>query len=82
MCKNILQGKIDYLETIKRSLEVHGTVYVDEKAKNRQSFVPSFVINHGLQKPEDFHVLLRKSKVNLTYGILKQKLNFMSSSNV
>ncbi|XP_048773729.2 alpha-1,6-mannosylglycoprotein 6-beta-N-acetylglucosaminyltransferase A-like isoform X2 [Ostrea edulis] len=62
------EGKIDYLETIKRSLEVHGTVYVDEKAKNRQSFVPSFVINHGLQKPEDFHVLLRKSKVFVGLG--------------
>lgn len=57
------QGKDKYLNTIKKRLEVHGTVYVDEKAKTKRSYMPSFVTNHGLQKPEDFHILLRKSKV-------------------
>lgn len=66
------QGKDKYLNTIKKRLEVHGTVYVDEKAKTKRSYMPSFVTNHGLQKPEDFHVLLRKSKVATV--ILKWKL--------
>ncbi|XP_062614039.1 alpha-1,6-mannosylglycoprotein 6-beta-N-acetylglucosaminyltransferase A-like isoform X1 [Saccostrea cucullata] len=62
------EGKENYLNTIKKHLEVHGTVYVDEKAKDIKSNVPSFVKNHGLQKPEDFHILLRKSKVFVGLG--------------
>ena len=58
-----LKGKEKYLNTIKKRLQIHGTVYVDEKSK-KKSYMPSFVTNHGLQKPEDFHVLLRKSKVS------------------
>lgn len=62
------EGKDKYLNTIKKRLEVHGTVYVDEKAKTKRSYMPSFVTNHGLQKPEDFHVLLRKSKIFVGLG--------------
>lgn len=70
------QGKDKYLNTIKKRLEVHGTVYVDEKAKTKRSYMPSFVTNHGLQKPEDFHVLLRKSKVATVILKLKLYLNY------
>lgn len=62
------EGKDKYLNTIKKRLEVHGTVYVDEKAKTKRSYMPSFVTNHGLQKPEDFHILLRKSKIFVGLG--------------
>lgn len=70
------QGKDKYLNTIKKRLEVHGTVYVDEKAKTKRSYMPSFVTNHGLQKPEDFHILLRKSKVATVILKLKLYLNY------
>uniref|UniRef100_K1RRB7 alpha-1,6-mannosyl-glycoprotein 6-beta-N-acetylglucosaminyltransferase n=1 Tax=Magallana gigas TaxID=29159 RepID=K1RRB7_MAGGI len=65
---SLYRGKDKYLNTIKKRLEVHGTVYVDEKAKTKRSYMPSFVTNHGLQKPEDFHILLRKSKIFVGLG--------------
>ncbi|XP_078323350.1 alpha-1,6-mannosylglycoprotein 6-beta-N-acetylglucosaminyltransferase A-like isoform X3 [Crassostrea virginica] len=64
---SLYRGKEKYLNTIKKRLQIHGTVYVDEKSK-KKSYMPSFVTNHGLQKPEDFHVLLRKSKVFVGLG--------------
>ena len=60
----LFQGKGDYLEALKTSVEIHGTVYIDTESKNKTGTIPPYVINHGILNGEDLHTLLRQSKVS------------------
>ncbi|XP_046542925.1 alpha-1,6-mannosylglycoprotein 6-beta-N-acetylglucosaminyltransferase A-like isoform X1 [Haliotis rubra] len=58
------EKKDSYLNVIKDFLEIHGTVYYDEK----QAKLPDYVVNHGLLNGADLHKLLRESKVFIGMG--------------
>ncbi|KAL3854035.1 hypothetical protein ACJMK2_013317 [Sinanodonta woodiana] len=66
------QAKTQYLDIINKSLEVHATVYMDERSDKEtntaSTIIPSYVINHGFLNGEDLHTLLRQSKVFVGLG--------------
>lgn len=61
------EGKGPYLDAMKSSLHIHGTVYIDKDNKNK-TLIPEYVNNHGILNGEDLHKLLRQSKIFIGLG--------------
>lgn len=61
-CSLSFQDKTSYLAVVSRFVDIHSTVYVDDKT-SKSRYIPSYVKNHGLLKGEELHALLRESKV-------------------
>ncbi|KAL5005564.1 hypothetical protein ScPMuIL_016722 [Solemya velum] len=59
-------GKTEYLDVIKKHLDVHGTVY--DGSQDSTSNVPSFVTNHGILNGKDLQHLLRETKIFIGLG--------------
>ena len=62
------EGKTAYLDALKSSVDIHGTVYIEKDRKNKTHTIPDFVENHGILNGEDLHTLLRQSKIFIGLG--------------
>jgi len=55
-----VQGKESYLSVIKKHVDIHATVFVEQGG---DSVLPKFVTNHGILSGPELHKLLQESKV-------------------
>lgn len=62
----VFQGKEEYLSVVKKYVDVHGTVFMDNSQS--ESILPGFVTNHGILSGPELHKLLLESKVCLTFS--------------
>lgn len=61
-----LNGRREFVDFLSRYLEIHATI--TNNTEGFQTFVPDYVINHGIMKGGDLQRLLRRTKVFIGLG--------------
>ncbi|XP_058948296.2 alpha-1,6-mannosylglycoprotein 6-beta-N-acetylglucosaminyltransferase A-like isoform X2 [Pocillopora verrucosa] len=61
------QGKREYLDTLHKYLEIHGTFFAMSEAEIKEN-VPEYVIAHGILSKPDLEKLLQETKVFIGLG--------------